>query len=98
MKFHIEGKDLDSYDRVELEKLRSYVAQNLLFIPPQFVFVRGVELSNSLVITFMVPENSATADVLMGNQDLPKFSVDVVYMGNVPIIIKGEWTVYEVTW
>lgn len=58
MKFHIKGADLETYQRPELEKLRSMIA-SILRVPPEFVIVSGIEPSNSLLITIMVLEDDA---------------------------------------
>lgn len=58
MKFHIVGTDLETYQKPELEKLRSMIA-SLLRVPPEFVIVSGIEPSNSLLITIMVLEDDA---------------------------------------
>lgn len=58
LKFHIKGVDLETYQRPELEKLRSMIA-SLLRVPPEFVIVSGIEPSNSLLITIMVLEDDA---------------------------------------
>lgn len=58
LKFHIKGVDLETYQRPELEKLRSMIA-SVLRVPPEFVIVSGIEPSNSLLITIMVLEDDA---------------------------------------
>lgn len=58
LKFHIKGADLETYQRPELEKLRSMIA-SVLRVPPEFVIVSGIEPSNSLLITIMVLEDEA---------------------------------------
>ena len=55
VKFHVDGYNFQTYSRADIEKLRSHVS-TLLFVPPQFVFVAGIEPSSSLVITLMIPE------------------------------------------
>ncbi|XP_062588037.1 uncharacterized protein LOC134249706 [Saccostrea cucullata] len=59
LKFHIRGKNLNNYGRTELERLRSMVAE-LLLVPKEFIIISGIEPSNSLVITIMVPEEFAS--------------------------------------
>lgn len=58
LKFHITGADLNTYDRTQLEILRSMIG-NLLRVPPEFIIMTGIEPSNSLVITFMVLEEDS---------------------------------------
>lgn len=58
LKFHITGADLNTYDRTQLETLRSMIG-NLLRVPPEFIIMTGIEPSNSLVITFMVLEEDS---------------------------------------
>ncbi|XP_071113261.1 uncharacterized protein [Haliotis cracherodii] len=83
VKFHVEG-DLDNFQRRELEDLRANVAR-LLFIPPEFVFVSGLEPSNSLLITLMISSFCAKtlrdiATSVEGRQ-LRKLGVDTLYFG-----------------
>lgn len=58
LKFHIKGADLETYQKPELEKLRSMIS-SVLRVPPEFVIVSGIEPSNSLLITIMVLEDDA---------------------------------------
>lgn len=53
LKFHIRGTDLETYDKAQLENLRSMIGY-LLRVPPEFVIISGIEPSNSLVITVMI--------------------------------------------
>ncbi|XP_067676218.1 uncharacterized protein [Haliotis asinina] len=83
VKFHVDG-NLDNFQRRELEDLRANVAR-LLFIPPEFVFVSGLEPSNSLLITLMIHsfcaqtlKNMATSDE---GRQLLKLGVDTLYFG-----------------
>ncbi|KAK3585719.1 hypothetical protein CHS0354_020287 [Potamilus streckersoni] len=52
--FHVEGKDLSQYRRDGLEQLRTLVS-NRLAVPPEFVFICGLEPSSSLMVTIMIP-------------------------------------------
>ena len=56
LKFYIGG-DLSQMTGVRLEEFRLRVSR-LLCIPLEFVFIAGIEPSNSLLLTFMLPENS----------------------------------------
>ncbi|XP_048769227.1 uncharacterized protein LOC125675536 isoform X3 [Ostrea edulis] len=58
LKFHIRGRDLNTYGRSELDRLRSMIS-GLLLVPQEFVIITGIEPSNSLMITVMVPEEFA---------------------------------------
>lgn len=60
IKFHVAG-GLDTFQRPHLEHVRRTVAQ-LLGCQPEHVFVAGIEPSNSLVVTLMVP--AAYVDLL----------------------------------
>uniref|UniRef100_A0A8B8B896 Poly [ADP-ribose] polymerase 14-like isoform X4 n=1 Tax=Crassostrea virginica TaxID=6565 RepID=A0A8B8B896_CRAVI len=53
IKFHVAG-GLDTFQRPHLDHVRRTVAQ-LLGCQPEHVFVAGIEPSNSLVVTLMVP-------------------------------------------
>ncbi|XP_045198029.2 putative uncharacterized protein DDB_G0268364 [Mercenaria mercenaria] len=55
VKFHIDGKDFTNYSRKDLELLRKKVA-TLLFVPEQFIIIKGIEPASSLVITLMIPD------------------------------------------
>ncbi|GFR80699.1 poly [ADP-ribose] polymerase [Elysia marginata] len=54
IQFHVEG-NLDRFQRSDLEALRATMAR-LLFVPQEFIFLSGVEPSNSLTLTFMIHE------------------------------------------
>lgn len=54
VQFHIEGTDFTKYKRSSLEALRMRLVQ-LLFVPPEYVIIAGIEPSSSLIITFMIP-------------------------------------------
>ncbi|XP_041350592.1 uncharacterized protein LOC121369629 [Gigantopelta aegis] len=56
VKVYIKG-DISTLDDNELETQRLQVSQ-LLKVPMEFVFLVGMEPSNSIVLTFMVPEKS----------------------------------------
>ena len=93
LKFHLEGATLDTFTREELERLRTHVAQNLLFIPPEFVFVQGIEPSNSLIITFMVPQGCLSSIDMKDSISLASFSslsVDAIYVDEKKVPIKGN--------
>lgn len=55
VKFHVDGKDFRSYTRDDINILRLRMAK-LLFVPQQFVIIRGIEPSSSLLVTLMIPE------------------------------------------
>lgn len=55
VQFHVEGTGVNRYTRRSLEELRR-IAADLMFVPPQFVTISGIEPSSSLLITCMVPE------------------------------------------
>ncbi|XP_061188563.1 uncharacterized protein LOC133196720 isoform X2 [Saccostrea echinata] len=81
LKFHIRGKDLNTYGRSELERLRS-MASDLLFVPKEFVIISGIEPSNSLVITIMVPEEFASTMLSSDPQRLSMLNeVSVSHIG-----------------
>lgn len=94
VKFHIDGKDFKNYHRSDIEHLRTRVA-TLLCVPLQYVFIRGIEPSSSLVVTLMIPE--MYVDILHNllNQgedfaDLHKLGVDAIELdGKTPFNIKG---------
>ncbi|XP_025083908.1 uncharacterized protein LOC112557955 [Pomacea canaliculata] len=56
LRFHVSGKSLGRFQRSELEALRSQVSR-LLFVPPEFIFLSGVEPAQSITLTFMVHRN-----------------------------------------
>lgn len=53
VKFHIGGKE--KMNRHKLEQLRALVSYALL-VPLDFVVVSGIEATNSILVTFMIPE------------------------------------------
>lgn len=57
VKFHIGGKE--KLDRNKLEELRMLVSR-VICVPLDFIIVSGIEATNSILITFMVPEGYAT--------------------------------------
>ncbi|BFZ09673.1 hypothetical protein BsWGS_12712 [Bradybaena similaris] len=58
IQFHVDG-NLDRFQRSDLEALRATVAR-LLFVPQEFIFLSGVEPSQSLKLTFLIHENYVT--------------------------------------
>lgn len=56
VKFHISGKE--KLDRNKLEELRMLVSR-VICVPLSFIIVSGIEATNSILITFMVPEGYA---------------------------------------
>lgn len=56
VKFHIGGKE--KLDRNKLEELRMLVSR-VICVPLSFIIVSGIEATNSILITFMVPEGYA---------------------------------------
>ncbi|GFS13217.1 poly [ADP-ribose] polymerase [Elysia marginata] len=57
IQFHVEG-NLDSFQRSELEALRATLSR-LLFVPEQYIILRGVEPGGSLNLTFMIRDTEA---------------------------------------
>ncbi|KAL5009703.1 hypothetical protein ScPMuIL_012008 [Solemya velum] len=55
IKFHVGGEK--DCSRADLLKLQTVVSQ-LMFVPPEFVYVVGIEPGGSLIITLMVPESN----------------------------------------
>lgn len=92
LKFHIMGADLETYQRPELEKLRSMIAE-LLRVPPEFVIVSGIEPSNSLLITIMVLEDDAQRMSTLPSESLTIFTemfVNCILVDKEKIQISGE--------
>lgn len=58
VQMHIQGIELSHYTRSSLESVRVHVAR-LMFVEPKQVYIAGIELSSSLLITIMVPEKFA---------------------------------------
>lgn len=92
LKFHIVGTDLETYQKPELEKLRSMIA-SLLRVPPEFVIVSGIEPSNSLLITIMVLEDDAQRMSTLPLASLTVLSemfVNSVMVNEKQILISGD--------
>lgn len=92
MKFHIKGADLDKYGTGDLEKLRSKISK-LLFVPPEFVIIAGIEPSQSLLITIMVLEDDAQRMLALPASSLAVLTeehIDKVMIGNRTFLLSGE--------
>ena len=92
LKFHIEGADLNKYNRGELERLRSKIASELLHVPPEFVIVAGIEPSSSLMITIMLLEDDAIRLVSFPPESLAVLSdmfVNYIMIGETFIPVSG---------
>jgi len=87
-------------NRHKLEELRMLV-HNIMFIPLEFVIVSGIEATNSIMVTFMVPEGYANLLSDLDNKDkeyLGSKGVDAIWyngqlincIGNI-IIISYMW-------
>ncbi|KAK3094886.1 hypothetical protein FSP39_007495 [Pinctada imbricata] len=93
LKFHVYGKTLDNFDRVDLETMRSNIASNLLHVPPQFVVFEGIEMSNSLIITIMVQEDFAIFDLKSNPRaisSLTRLSIDAIFMDGKSFAVSGD--------
>ena len=66
IKFHISGRE--KMNRHKLEELRMLVS-NALCIPLEFVIASGIEATNSIMVTFMVPEGYANLFSDLDNKD-----------------------------
>jgi hypothetical protein len=87
-------------NRHKLEELRTLVS-NTLCIPLEFVIASGIEATNSIMVTFMVPEGYANLLSDLDNKDkeyLGSKGVDAIWyneqlincIGNI-IIISYMW-------
>lgn len=91
MKFHIEGSEAN---RQEVEHIREVVA-SLLCIPIEYVALTGVEPSNSIVITFMVPDEVVKVLFDLSPEDRSIFKsakVDYIFVDQNEIPIVGKYT------
>ena len=94
IKFHISGRE--KMDRHKLEELRMLVSYALC-IPVEFVIANGIEATNSIMVTFMVPEGYANLFSDLDNKDkeyLGSKGVDAIwYNGQLINCIDVEATV-----
>lgn len=56
IKFHIAGRE--KMNRHKLEELRMHVS-HALCVPVEYIIASGIEATNSILVTFMVPEGYA---------------------------------------
>ncbi|KAK7501872.1 hypothetical protein BaRGS_00006958 [Batillaria attramentaria] len=89
IRFHVEG-GLSRFQRAELEALRSQVSR-LLFVPPEFVFLSGVEPAHSMTLTFMVHRNceAPLPDLLRDHgESFSSLGVDRVWVEGQELFLK----------
>lgn len=92
LKFHIKGADLNKYGTGDLEKLRSKISK-LLFVPPEFVIIAGIQPSQSLPITVMLLKDDAQRMFTLPPSSLAVLTevhVDKVMIGNKTLLLSGE--------
>lgn len=92
LKFHIKGADLNKYGTGDLEKLRSKISK-LLFVPPEFVIIAGIQPSQSLLITVMLLKDDAQRMLTLPPSSLAVLTevhVDKVMIGNKTLLLSGE--------
>lgn len=92
LKFHIKGADLNKYGTGDLEKLRSKISK-LLFVPPEFVIIAGIQPSQSLLITVMLLKDDAQRMLTLPPSllaVLTEVHVDKVMIGNKTLLLSGE--------
>lgn len=92
LKFHIKGADLNKYGTGDLEKLRSKISK-LLFVPPEFVIIAGIQPSQSLLITVMLLKDDAQRMFTLPPSSLAVLTevhVDKVMIGNKTLLLSGE--------
>ncbi|XP_062588028.1 uncharacterized protein LOC134249699 [Saccostrea cucullata] len=90
--FHIKGKGLCQLKRTQLEELRMKIAE-ILHVPPKFIIIAGIQASNSLVITFMVPREFTYLLRHCKTEHTPVFhllSVDKWIMDDITVIVEGS--------
>lgn len=68
LKFHIGGHKQDKMTRNELEELRTLVSR-VLCVPSEFIVVAGIEATNSILVTFMIPEGYSIILLDLGDKD-----------------------------
>lgn len=92
LKFHIKGADLNKYGTGDMEKLRSKISK-LLFVPPEFVIIAGIQPSQSLLITVMLLKDDAQRMLTLPPSSiavLTEVHVDKVMIGNKTLLLSGE--------
>lgn len=92
LKFHIKGADLNKYGTGDMEKLRSKISK-LLFVPPEFVIIAGIQPSQSLLITVMLLKDDAQRMLTLPPSSLAVLTevhVDKVMIGNKTLLLSGE--------
>lgn len=92
LKFHIKGADLNKYGTGDMEKLRSKLSK-LLFVPPEFVIIAGIQPSQSLLITVMLLKDDAQRMLTLPPSSLAVLTevhVDKVMIGNKTLLLSGE--------
>ncbi|KAK3091070.1 hypothetical protein FSP39_016923, partial [Pinctada imbricata] len=83
LRCHIAGS-LDHFTRVQLEQIRHTVA-NLLDCPPHYVLVNGLEPSQSLLLTLMVPKELLDSLLSASKEELSLLGyhhINFIYIGN----------------
>ncbi|KAK7105281.1 uncharacterized protein [Littorina saxatilis] len=91
VRFHVAG-GLERFKRTELEALRAQVSR-LLFVPPEFVFLSGVEPDQAVTLTFMVHQNcqAPLPDLLQDHGDrFSSLGVDRVWAQGKEVLLPGS--------
>lgn len=93
VQFHIEGTDFRKYKRSSLEALRMRLVQ-LLFVPPEYVIIAGIEPSSSLIITFMIPVRfvkylEAAIEKRTPAKELTDFGIDMIQLNDQTVNLHG---------
>lgn len=87
-------------DRHKLEELRMHVS-HALCIPLEFVIASGIEATNSIMVTFMVPEGYANLFSDLDNKDkeyLGSKGVDAIWYNGQLINCIGNITIISYMW
>lgn len=95
VQFHIEGTDFRKYKRSSLEALRMRLVQ-LLFVPPEYVIIAGIEPSSSLIITFMIPVRfvkylEAAIEKRTPAKELTDFGIDMIQLNDKTVNLHGRY-------
>lgn len=90
--FHVAGKE--KMNRNKLEELRALVSR-VLCVPSEFIVVTDIEATNSILITFMIPEGYSNIILELNDKDkeyLGSKGVDAVLCNGETINCMGKHT------
>ncbi|WAR08934.1 hypothetical protein MAR_018892 [Mya arenaria] len=93
VRLHVDGIDYSNCTDSYLQQLRERLA-SILFLPPQFIMIAGIEPSSSMLLTFMIPEQycELLLNMLKSGEVFPclqKLGVDVISVDELTVNLNG---------